>query len=91
MSSCMYSAQGDFVCQENKDTIENFVTLNPAPTPFGTYLSSCKNCGFWRSADSKVNKLKCDCLKSNKKYNEKTELPNCFGNIVNNNGNLECQ
>ena len=28
MSKCMYTAQGDFVCQENKDTTEHFETFH---------------------------------------------------------------
>ena len=35
MSSCMYTAQGDFVCQENedtKDTIENFRVVRRTPS-----------------------------------------------------------
>ena len=98
MSKCMYTAQGDFVCQENKDTTEHFFeqkSLNNLfldVNPYGNYLNSCKNCSFYKSIDGKSNLLKCNCLKSDyKTYNEATGLTNCFGKIENNNGNLECK
>jgi len=49
MSNCVYTAQGDFVC--NKDTIEHFGTL-----PVGPYKQTCINCSY---NDDK--ELSCSC------------------------------
>ena len=93
MSSCMYSAQGDFVCQENKNTIENFRTgYITAPLPDGPYLDSCKNCSYTVSSSKPrlLNDLKCDCLKNDNRTYKSATLSNCSKDRVNNNGNLKC-
>ena len=84
MSNCMYTAQGDFVCnknikESNKNTIEHFAAL-----PNGTYKNSCKNCSY------EDNVLDCECKNkqgkylSAKRYCKKT-------NIENNDGILVCK
>jgi hypothetical protein len=100
MSKCMYTAQGDFVCNENKDTkntkdtIENFdSSFITASLPGGPYIDSCRNCEYTVSKSNPItqNNLKCDCLKNDSKtYKLKSFLPNCSKDIVNKNGNLQC-
>jgi hypothetical protein len=95
----MYTAQGDFVCQEKKNTIENFGAGSgsgsgyiTAPLPDGSYIDSCKNCRYTasKSGPSTLNNLKCDCLKNDSKTYKSSTLTNCSKDIVNNNGNLKC-
>jgi hypothetical protein len=85
MSNCMYTAQGDFVC--NEDTIEHF---RPSPTITGTYTQSCNNCSFSN------NFLDCYCKKKNKKVvTARLNVDRCQRNnntiyVGNNDGKLFC-
>ena len=82
----MYTAQGNFVCQENKDIIEHF-----APLPDGLYQRNCRNCSYTQSKNGKNNELKCECMNIEQLKYKKTTLKNCYGNIENWTGNLTCK
>jgi hypothetical protein len=56
MSNCIYTIQGDFVC--NKKTIEHFNDL-----PNGSYKTSCINC-----SNNNNNNLSCDCRSNGGNY-----------------------
>jgi hypothetical protein len=84
----MYTAQGDFVCQENKDTtdtIENFASL-----PDGPYQRYCKNCRYTQNARGTTNNLTCDCMNIYTASYKNSTLKNCYGTISNYSGNLTC-
>ena len=77
MSNCLYTAQGDFVC--NKDTKEHFGNL-----PGGPYIQTCVGCSY------ENNILKCYCKNNQDIYKWKSKY--CTkNNISNNNGNLICK
>jgi hypothetical protein len=80
----MYTAQGDFVCKENKNTIEYF---DDVKQPDGTYKNSCANCSFLN------NNLSCNCSKNKNIFTTQLDLSNCNiknPNIRNIDGKLTC-
>jgi hypothetical protein len=74
----MFTAQGDFVCQENKDstdTIENFAPppisrippygFNLTALPNGQYKKTCPDCVYYKKINGMGNILECNCEKTN--------------------------
>ena len=88
MSSCMYTAQGDFVCQENKDTtdtIENF-----APLPDGPYLKVGQPMGDCKNCSNNGNTISCDCLNVFNGRYRKASVYRCNKPIYNYGGSMVC-